>query len=77
MNADAQIARQTTMNVVLNGGEVEWRESGTEAACFADVLSSAYADFCGTIFASSVTRIFSEFPRTIDTVPCYVSVTIC
>ena len=47
MNADDEISRQVTIDVVLNGGDDEWRESGTEAACFADVLNSAYANFCG------------------------------
>jgi hypothetical protein len=77
MNADAEIARQITMDVVLNDGDFEWRKSRTEAACFADVLNSGYADFCGTTLASSVARSFSEFPRTFDTMPCYVSGTVC
>jgi hypothetical protein len=39
MNADAEIARQINMDVVLNDGDFEWRKSGTEAACFTDVLN--------------------------------------
>ena len=77
MNADTEIARQISMDVVLNDGDIEWRKSGTEAACFADVLNSAYADVCGRTLAYSVTPSFSEFPRTFDTVPCYVSDTLC
>jgi len=77
MKADAELARLITMDVVLNDGDAEWRESGTAAACFADVLNSADGEVCGRTLASSVARSFSEFPRTFDTMRFYVSDAVC